>query len=74
MGPAGPLGDPLRYRFRKKVPIIPGLFHANLSRSGISWSLTLGRFTRTWGHGRVTTSLDTPGPGGFTTSRRSRRR
>lgn len=63
----------MRYRVTKKVWIIPGLFRVNLSRSGLSWSLVLWRYTRTWGHGRVTTSFDTPGPGGLTSSRRSRR-
>lgn len=63
----------MRYRVSKKIWIIPGFLRANLSRSGVSWTVKLGPLSRTWGHGRVTTSFDTPGPGGLTTSRRSRR-
>lgn len=63
----------MRFRFTKRVWVIPGLLRANLSRSGVSWTLVLWRWRRTWGHGRVTTSFDTPGPGGLTSTRRSRR-
>ena len=63
----------MRYRFRKKINL-PGPFHLNVSRSGVSLTFKAGPFSRTWGHGRVTTSVDTPGPGGFTGSHRSRRR
>ena len=63
----------MRFRFRKSWNL-PGPFILNASRSGFSLTFKLGRFRRTWGHGRVTTSVDTPGPGGFTGSRPSRRR
>lgn len=63
----------MRFRFRKKINL-PGPFHLNVSRSGVSLTFKAGPFSRTWGHGRVTTSVDTPGPGGFTGSRSTRRR
>ncbi len=60
--------------FRKSIRILPGV-RLNLNRQ--SWSITVGPQDgpkRTWSStGRVTTSMDLPGPFGWRTSRRRRR-
>lgn len=62
--------------FRKSIRILPGV-RLNIGRK--SWSITLGARRgpkRTYSStGRVTTSMDLPGPLGYrhTTSRRKRR-
>lgn len=61
----------MRYRLRKTFRIGP--IYLNFTQNGFtSWGIRLGRFTRNFTHG--STSIDTPGPGGFRSSGRRGRR
>ncbi|MFJ3950299.1 DUF4236 domain-containing protein [Streptomyces libani] len=59
--------------FRKSIRILPGV---RLNLGAKPWSITLGPRNgpkRTWSSsGRVTTSMDLPGPLGYRTTRRRR--
>lgn len=61
--------------FRKSIRILPGV---RLNLGAKSWSVTLGPRRgpkRTWSStGRVTTSMDLPGPLGWRSTRRRRSR
>jgi hypothetical protein len=61
------------FRFRKRIKILPGLW-LNVSKSGVSTTAKVGRVRVTKGHGRTTTSVDLPGPLGYTkTTRKSKK-
>lgn len=59
--------------FRKSIRILPGV---RLNLGAKSWSITVGPRNgpkRTWSSsGRVTTSMDLPGPLGYRSTRRRR--
>ena len=61
--------------FRRSIRILPGV---RINLTGRSWSITIGPRNgpkRTWSStGRVTTSMDLPGPFGWRHTRRRNRR
>jgi hypothetical protein len=52
-----------RWRFYRRIRIIPGVFSVVLSRSGISPQIGPRWAHRTFGRGVTTDYIDTPGPG-----------
>ncbi len=59
----------MRYRARKTLRLGP-LFWTFTQRGFSSWGIKVGPFTRNFTRG--STSIDTPGPGGFHSGRRRR--
>jgi hypothetical protein len=59
-------------RFRKRFKIFPGVF-INVSKSGLSTTIKAGPVSHTRGHGRKTTSVNLPGPLGYTKSESTRK-
>ena len=64
----------MRFRFRKSVPVIPGLLNATVSRRGVSVNGRLGIFSRSWGTRGRSTTIDMPGTSGLFWRREDRRR
>jgi hypothetical protein len=51
------------FRFRRVIPIVPGLVYLNLSKSGISFSFGKPGAMVNVGHGKQTVSVGVPGTG-----------
>ena len=55
----------MSFRFRARKTFRLGPLYFNFTHRGFtSWGIRVGRFTRNFTRG--TTSIDSPGPGGFT--------
>jgi len=51
------------FRFRRVIPLVPGLIYLNLSKSGISFSFGKRGAMINVGHGKQTVSVGVPGTG-----------
>jgi hypothetical protein len=51
------------FRFRRIIPLVPGLVYLNLSKSGISFSFGKRGAMVNVGHGKQTVSVGVPGTG-----------
>jgi hypothetical protein len=51
------------FRFRRVIPLVPGLIYLNLSKSGVSFSFGKRGAMVNVGHGKQTVSVGVPGTG-----------
>lgn len=55
----------MRFRFRKRIPLLGRFLSATVSKKGVSLNLRAGPLSKSWGTRGKTTTLDMPGTSGM---------